>query len=490
MKPLSLFGKNKLNLILLVFGICVFYTPPSDPDFGWHFKYGEYMVRNLAVLRTNTFSYMMSDFAWENSYILMQIYMYLSYTFLGVIGAGLLSAFLLVSILLIISNALPFKHPAKIFFNLFLLVLLSKFLPTVRPLLISTAAFTFLIYTLLYKKIYIFYLPILFLLWANSHADFVLGIAALGIYTVFRFMDMYLKKDFKFLFRDVVVPFICLLVTLVNFFGLDIWLRMFSEASPKALGQIHINEFHPVSSSNKFFFYPFVIQIALSIYCTFFTDFGLKIGMWFKVVFILFLLLSIKSAYFVRIFTIISVFPISHVFDKFFQYMSDFIGTSNSRRLMKVFRGAFSTVLLIAIMVLARNLYFSTDYRWAWRSNYPVGAVSYVKEKKLEGRMFNPYGWGGYLIWQLPEYQTFIDGRMPSWEYQGYSAFADYIDILCNEESSIETFNTLVRKYDIRWGLLPRNDPFLTKLMNENLAYEVYSDDVAVVFELTSTDSL
>jgi hypothetical protein len=26
-------------------------------------------------------------------------------------------------------------------------------------------------------------------------------------------------------------------------------------------------------------------------------------------------------------------------------------------------------------------------------------------------RMFNSYNWGGYLLWELPEYPVFIDGR-------------------------------------------------------------------------------
>jgi len=41
----------------------------------------------------------------------------------------------------------------------------------------------------------------------------------------------------------------------------------------------------------------------------------------------------------------------------------------------------------------------------------PVGAVEYMKAHHPQGQLFNSYNWGGYLIWALPEYPVFADGR-------------------------------------------------------------------------------
>jgi hypothetical protein len=41
----------------------------------------------------------------------------------------------------------------------------------------------------------------------------------------------------------------------------------------------------------------------------------------------------------------------------------------------------------------------------------PVEAVAFLQENQPEGRLFNSYNWGGYLIWALPEYPVFVDGR-------------------------------------------------------------------------------
>jgi hypothetical protein len=38
-------------------------------------------------------------------------------------------------------------------------------------------------------------------------------------------------------------------------------------------------------------------------------------------------------------------------------------------------------------------------------------AVDFLKENHPEGRLFNSYNWGGYLLWALPEYPVFVDGR-------------------------------------------------------------------------------
>lgn len=46
-----------------------------------------------------------------------------------------------------------------------------------------------------------------------------------------------------------------------------------------------------------------------------------------------------------------------------------------------------------------------------FRASLPVAAVEYMKAQQPQGQMFNSYNWGGYLIWALPEYPVFADGR-------------------------------------------------------------------------------
>jgi len=43
--------------------------------------------------------------------------------------------------------------------------------------------------------------------------------------------------------------------------------------------------------------------------------------------------------------------------------------------------------------------------------NYPVRACDYIRQHQLPAPLFNPYGWGSFLTWYLPEYPVAIDGR-------------------------------------------------------------------------------
>ncbi len=43
--------------------------------------------------------------------------------------------------------------------------------------------------------------------------------------------------------------------------------------------------------------------------------------------------------------------------------------------------------------------------------DYPVAAVSFVESKGFRGPLYNTLEWGGYLIWRLPELPVSLDGR-------------------------------------------------------------------------------
>jgi len=49
---------------------------------------------------------------------------------------------------------------------------------------------------------------------------------------------------------------------------------------------------------------------------------------------------------------------------------------------------------------------------WVPDRDFPVGIAEQVANSGINGRLFNLYRWGGYLLWRLgPERQVFVDGR-------------------------------------------------------------------------------
>lgn len=42
---------------------------------------------------------------------------------------------------------------------------------------------------------------------------------------------------------------------------------------------------------------------------------------------------------------------------------------------------------------------------------YPIGATEFIRDSHLQGPMFNSFNWGGFLIFNLPEYPVSMDSR-------------------------------------------------------------------------------
>src|SRR5258708_687098 len=107
---------------------------------------------------------------------------------------------------------------------------------------------------------------------------------------------------------------------------------------------------------------------------------------------------------------------------------------------------------------------------------FPVRAVDYLRNHAVPGPMYNTYGYGGYLIWALPEQKVFIDGRGDLYEAGG--AFSDYLEAADLKPGAFAVF----RAHGIQSCLLERKEPLATVLANHPDWREEYSDDMSVLF--------
>jgi hypothetical protein len=72
----------------------------------------------------------------------------------------------------------------------------------------------------------------------------------------------------------------------------------------------------------------------------------------------------------------------------------------------------FVVVSSIAIIASARPPESGARvYRLAKRQVFAVAAVSYIAQAGLQGPLYNDFGWGGFLIWRLPQHPVALDGR-------------------------------------------------------------------------------
>lgn len=148
-----------------------------------------------------------------------------------------------------------------------------------------------------------------------------------------------------------------------------------------------------------------------------------------------------------------------------------------SRARISVWRCALSGVAGLVITILAWRSYGPVSDKAVLArigTGFPVAAADYIREKHLPQPLFNSYPWGGFLTWYLPEYPVATDGRS---ELYGEDFDIQYAKVM-NAEANYSTFPPFNRARTI---LLERNS-LMGKALPGVAGFSVaYADDVAVV---------
>ena len=141
-------------------------------------------------------------------------------------------------------------------------------------------------------------------------------------------------------------------------------------------------------------------------------------------------------------------------------------------------------MMLIAVGVIVLAFPNSSALELQVKKNNPVKAVEFIRRTGLSGRMLNDYGYGGYLIWALPEHKVFVDGRADVYEWTGvldeFGAWA----MLQNDPK------VLLDKYRVDFCLISRTAPMSYVLPYLPGWKLIYSDELSVIFQSNKTGSL
>lgn len=479
--------KYLLNTILIFLGIFILYKPPIDPDFGWHYKYGEYFVKNGKVLTENIFSYTFTDYKWANSYWMWEVVLYFLHSNLGhVVATTILSGILAAFILYICFKLTNVKWLAIVFYLIQLLGL-STFSIPIRSFYPSTFLLYILTWILIYKENYIKFIPLIFLLWVNLHADFTVGLFALGIYTFQKILES--KKDIRNSVSVLLISALSLFATFINPYVIETWKTVLKEVI-----QTHkplVGEFFPLYKQDAtFYFLSFVIALYLLSLIK-----NKNLETWYKITAIFFLILGIKMVYFIRVFLIFGQFGLIATInyltqrdittkrvlkevDKLVQKIK------NNKWIYLYFKVLILSVIFQFCVVYHQKIQTTVEPKlFAIEGKYPYEALEHIKSNDQKGNMFNLYNWGGYIIWKYPQYKTFIDGRMPLWTENNEMAMIPYSKIITDFQNNKNIFDTYVSKYNITWILEDKEAKWVKELLKaESDKWEIfYKDDIAQI---------
>jgi hypothetical protein len=305
-------------------------------------------------------------------------------------------------------------------------------------------------------------IPPAFLVWANMHGMFLLGLVILGVY-----LGVKSFRAKKLIVSDVLILLASILVTLVNPYGIGLWkevLGTFFDVSSR----VQIIEWKPVWTKLNLF-YPLITLLGL----TLIYRYKKLINPEWIVLFVGLFLLSVNSLISVPVFGLLALSVLTTCLTLLKTESGRIkFGKHRYNLVAGVFVGIVFALYPVSVYLAIKEANDISEDRF-----YPKQAVNYIAQNVSTGEIFAPFNWGGYLIWKLPQKKVFVDGRMVHW-----SGILDYQTGVVNGETD---YKDVFSKYSIQTVLWPKKTTkhkFITKIKEDGWV-SVYSDSVSEVFE-------
>ena len=472
-------GAVIIYLLLAAFSFLQF----TDPDFWWHLRTGQLIVETGSIPKTDPFSLTAAGSDWIAHEWLSDVLIYGMESTVGYwgnvilfTGVALAALFLMHRLLLRIGVG-----PRLALGLLVLGGLMSLPYWTVRPQAFSWLFTAVFLYTLWLRRLDakspLWHLPLLMVLWANLHAGYVIGLLLLGLWLLALFGERLLWGRDQDLRVPLLVSLACLAATAVNPNGLALLAYPLTYLAPGNASQKLISEWQSPDFHSPLHWPLAAGIIALALV-------GIRgqgrnlFGLALAVVFTLMTLLSARHQ---PLLALVLMVVLGDVLREQWRWART--GDSAS----PVPRGSSAlnwSILAVAVVALALAVGRS-PYAQLGRSpltsggfDYPVAGADFIRSSYPDARMFNAYGWGGYLLNKLyPLQRVFIDGRA---DMYGDERVEEYARVARLRPG----WRDVLTKYDIELVLVEKDSPLAAVLPETGDWRLVFSGPAEAVFVL------
>ena len=447
-----------------------------DPDTWWHVAVGEQILKTHTWPTSDTFSFTARGAHWIAYEWLGEVFLALPAQAAGLVGLAWFQKAMVVviSLLIYLYSYLVCGNSKAACIASGVVLPLAPVTFTLRPQMFG---YIFLLLTLICLQLFrqrhekaLWFLPPLFVIWANTHGTFVFGLFVIGVCWItglfsFRAGGLIAQKmPQPQRVKLLLTLMFCVLALLITPYGSQIAANPFEMATAQPLNIANIQEWQPLSLAFPAGMYVFVFAIAL-----FLAQIVLQLS--YKLEEIVLLMFALYAAIAHLRFAMIFVL-----------FVAPMVATILARWVPPYDPAKDKFLLNVAIiaLVLVAFIKFRPSERQLEASlalDYPVQAVQYLREHPQPVGMFNEYGWGGYLISQLgPAQPVFIDGRADLYEYSG--VFPDYMVAASGQLAALR----ILARHDIRSCVLNRSSALAALLAQSPGWKQVYSDDLSVIF--------
>lgn len=488
-----------LGLLLAVHLILLGFFQISDEDTWWHLKQGELYVSTRSLPAQDPFAFTTSGRPWIHYSWAADILFYLVFRAAGFPGLVLLRLLLLFLIALVLYRLLRGcgLHPTASVLLVVLASLALRLRLLIRPeilsflLLLATMAVLLRLQAAPPRAVYAL-LPVQFI-WANVHASFVFGIGLPGLVLLANLLPEgrvapgwgRLRLDRPRL-RHLAATVACLpFATLLNPHGVSLLLFPLRQNHMARL--MWFSEWRPVWFLPKIDPVWWDVPIVLSVVLLAFAITALLLLAWegrieavgWGIVFSMgtYAILHNRAApHFV-----LAVLPLlALAIVRLATHLPEKVPGRSPQWLERI--GALACLLVLTTSIVDQTLLSSprNPLGFGVRPQYfPEAAVKFLESHRLEGRIFNTYEFGGYLIWRRwPANQVFIDGR-----YDGVlfdeAVLEDYIQFY----RSPAVLDRITATYGLEILVLDAHPGWLIPYIDRHPSWaRVYWDPLAEVF--------
>jgi hypothetical protein len=392
----------------------------TDADIWWHLRTGQWVVEHRAVPDVDPFA--ASHKPWIAYSWLYEVLVYGLYQAFGLAGILVYRAVFTLAVIAAV------YHLVRRFQPHFLLAAALTGAATItlaplsseRPWLLTILFSTFTVETVLALRAgratwRVWLLPAAYVVWANTHIQFIYGLAVLGAACAAPVVDRLLRRlvpppdaeaDSAAVFGSAVwwrlvgLGAACALATLVNPYTYRVYGVVLEYATQPGPFN-YVEELKPL----RFREAPDWTMVALAAAAVF-TLGRQKRPDTFAVLFvILATVTAFRSCRDLWMMTLASMAVLSP------GWRLEGVGTIRPRggwRIGLVLAGVLAGV---AVAVGFLRGYSEQGLLRVVAKRFPVEAAAYVTEHGYRGPLFNDFNWGGFLIWSLPELPVIVDGR-------------------------------------------------------------------------------
>ena len=459
----------------------------QDPDFWWHLRVGRWMVDNAKLPSVDLFTFTVPDHVWTDHEYLTEVLMWFIYSAAGTVGLAIVFGLVTWAGFWLIYRQVKRQPFVIVGLGLALGALAGWPIWGPRAQMITFALTCLELYWihgyLSGRSRALNFFPVVMAVWANLHGGWVIGFVWLGVALVAELIGWAWDRSNPAHRRHVrflaIIGAASLVAVLATPHGFSLYLYPFQTQGSVAQQKLIVEWFSP--DFHQIYLRPFEAMVFIVI-----AGFALRRPSLYQFLLVISGLgLAFQSVRHVALFVAAATPVMIAVYSDYWNELATSRGWKLRLPARTLFAAITGGVLVLVLGVTLLKIYSDVSPAVQQKldaSSYPIGAADWLAAHPEVGtRMYNQYGWGGYLAYRFypdPNRRVFIFGEA---ELMG--------DPLLNQYNSVQNlrpdWQSILDQYQVDYIIFNKGEALSNVLATQPEWKLAYQDDVAVIYVRT-----